>query len=305
MPMPMPEDAADRYQLIFFVAAAVFILVQMVRGWRLGVVRQLVHLLAMLVAYVVALLAGKFAAPIFHPLGYPDIIASLIAGLVVAAIVYVSITTAGAILFRRTDQQAIRLVRLGYGAGGSLIGLIVGIVTVWIVVVGIRMLGSVAEAEVAISHQPVLVSRSARAPALQVHPGAFVENLARMKQSLDHGATGEMMQRLDPFPDKTYAIVAKISRVLSSPESMARFLDYPGAKTLSEQPRIVALQNDPLIVREVEQRHYLDLLKNEHIVAAANDPEVAALVKNFDLEKALDYALGGNEKNGSSHRAQR
>jgi uncharacterized membrane protein required for colicin V production len=295
----MPEDAAGRYELIFLVSAAAFICFQMVHGWRLGVVRQMVHLFALVVSYLVAIFSGKLAMPLLRFIGYPDIVLSMIAGLVLAGIVYVSITAIGTILFRRTNQQNIRLIRLGYGAGGSLIGLIVGFVTVWLVAAGIRMLGAVAEAEVTLSQQPV----SARGrPSVQVRPGPFVEQLARMKESLDQGTTGAVMQRIDPLPESAYLTVGKIARVISSPERITRFLDYPGARALSQHPRIVALQSDPLIIHEIEQRHYLALLKNENIVAAANDSEVNALVKRFDLEKALDYALGEKEKSDSARR---
>lgn len=296
----MAEDV-DRYQMVFFISAALFICFQIVRGWQLGIVRQLVHLFALVVSYVVAIFAGRLAAPLFRPLGYPNIVVSFVVGMVLAILVYVSITMAGAILFRRTNQQNIRLIRLGYGAGGSLIGLIVGVITVWLVMAGIRMLGTVAEAEVALSRQPVALSPH-RLPAVQVHPGPMVEQLARIKQSLDQGTAGGVMDRIDPIPDRAYGIVTKISHVISSPQSMERFLDYPGARDLSQHPRIQALQTDPLIVRGIEQHDYFTLLKNERIVAAANDPEVAALVRHFDLEKALDYALHGNDKNSDSAR---
>ena len=64
-----------------------------------------------------------------------------------------------------------------------------------------------------------------------------------------------------------------------------------GAKELTEHPRIVALQRDPDVTREIEGRDYFALLRNERIVSAANDPELHALVRQFELEKALDYAL--------------
>src|SRR5438067_12912801 len=94
----MLEDAGH-YELIFFVSAAAFICFQMVHGWRLGVVRQMVHLFALVVSYLVAIFSGKLAMPLLRFIGYPDIVLSMIAGLVMAAIVYGSITVIGAILF--------------------------------------------------------------------------------------------------------------------------------------------------------------------------------------------------------------
>lgn len=287
-------DDANHWQVVFFVSAAVFLTYQVVRGWRLGVARQLVNLLALAAGYATAIFGGRLAAPIFRPLGYPDFIVSLVAGSVLAFIVFAALSSLGALLFRRTAEQEIGLVRISYGAGGSLVGLVFGVVTIWFFVLGIRLLGTVAEAEVQMAaQQPVETSHGM---VVRVQPGPMAENLARIKESLDHSAAGAVVQRLDPVPVRAYDVLAKMSRVLSSPASMGRFLDFPGAQPLARHPRILALQSDPAILRAIEERNFLSLLKNQRIVAAANDPEVNALVRRFDLEKALDYALRGNEK---------
>ena len=87
--------------------------------------------------------------------------------------------------------------------------------------------------------------------------------------------------------------------MVSSDESVARFLSYPGVQPLAEHPKIVALQSDPQVSREVLERDYLALLRNERIVAAANDPEVAVLLRQFEFQKALDYAIRKPEKRGN------
>ena len=51
------------------------------------------------------------------------------------------------------------------------------------------------------------------------------------------------------------------------------------------------LQKDPEIARQVVRGNYMGLLGNPKILAAVNDPNLEALVKSFELEKALDYAL--------------
>jgi len=40
----------------------------------------------------------------------------------------------------------------------------------------------------------------------------------------------------------------------------------------------------------IVQRRFLDLLQNERIIDAANDPGIADRIKKFDLYAALDYA---------------
>ena len=36
---------------------------------------------------------------------------------------------------------------------------------------------------------------------------------------------------------------------------------------------------------------FLDLLQNQRIIDAANDPTLADRIKKFDLQRALDYAV--------------
>ena len=74
---------------------------------------------------------------------------------------------------------------------------------------------------------------------------------------------------------------------------MQRFVTYPGTKVLSQNPKIVALQTDPQITRQVERRDFVGLMANPKIVAVVNDPALEQLVRRFELEKALDYALTG------------
>ncbi|MEA3188308.1 MAG: hypothetical protein QOD99_2138 [Chthoniobacter sp.] len=274
------EDA-DRFRLIFLIAAALFVLVQVVRGWRSGVVRQLVNLLALIVAYAVAIFGGRLAVPVFRPIGYPDFLVSLIAGSIMAMVAFTAISLTGRILFRRTNQQSVGLLRLGYGAGGSMIGMVFGFLTVWLVVLGIRLLGTVAETE---------MIASAPTPRRLQRP-ALIESVAHMKESLEQGTTGAIVNRMDPIPDKVYEIMTKIGRVVSSPKAVDRFMSYPGARHLSQHPKIMALQKDASVSREIQQRNYLALLRSQSLVQTLNDPEVGTLVKNFELEKALDYAL--------------
>ena len=73
---------------------------------------------------------------------------------------------------------------------------------------------------------------------------------------------------------------------------MDKFLRYPGAVELSRHPRIVALRDDPEIAEEIAKGKYLALLSNQSVVDAANDPELGGMLKRFELEKAIDYALG-------------
>jgi uncharacterized membrane protein required for colicin V production len=274
----------DHFQLLFLGGSALLMLVESIRGWRTGVARQLVNLFALVLGYACAVLAGKMAAPILHPLGYPDLLMSVIAGAICFAIVYYSLKYLGSILFRRTREQSLGLARLGYGAGGSFLGFVGAVTTIWLSVIAIHCLGTVAQAEVNLARTP-----EGRKAGVTVTP--FTSSLAQFKQSIDSGPTGALLTSTDPVPTRLYSIFNKIAAVISNVDSMQRFVAYPGTEVLSENPKIQALRKDPQITQAVARRDYMGLLGNPKIAAAVNDPSLEGLVRGFQLEKALDYAL--------------
>ena len=204
----------------------------------------------------------------------------------------------GTILFKKTSQQDVGMIRFGFGASGAAVGALYGIFLVWIAILAIRLLGSVAETRIAVGKQPrSLPGNSTPAPGpAQPDPGSVVTGLAHMKQSLEQGAAGSMVQQVDPIPGTLYGILHKLGTMVSDEASVARFLSYPGVKPLLAHPKIAALQNDPEITRDIVKRDYFGLLRNSHILAAANDSEIGELMRKFEFEKALDYAIRKPEK---------
>lgn len=274
------NQSSSVWQLAFFSFALVLVLFEAVRGWRLGVVRQLVRLLALVCAYASALFAGRWLVPVLRPLfRAPDLILSVTAGALLALLVYALINTIGAILFKRTAHQPAGVMRVLYGFAGATLGVFFGLFTVWLVVVAIRSLGAIAGAETKIA-----ATNKAADPA-------ELSSLARLKHSLEQGPLGQAVTSVDPVPTKSYDTLGKLGTVLSNPRSAERFLTCPGARELTENPRIVALRNDPEIVQLIEAQRYFDLLQNPKLIAALNDPALAAQVRSFDFQKALNFAL--------------
>ena len=60
---------------------------------------------------------------------------------------------------------------------------------------------------------------------------------------------------------------------------------------MTEHPKIAALHSDPEIAKSLIAQDYFALVRNEHIIRAANDREIGELMAKFEFEKALDYAL--------------
>ncbi len=290
------------WQLIFISFAAVLILFEVLRGWRRGLARQLARLGALMAAYFVAFFGGKMIVPIARPLiKMPDIALSIIGGALLAILVYTIISTLGCMLFRRTSQHDSAVVRFVYGSTGAILGFFFGAFLVWLIVVGVRSLGAVADAQVASSRMAPATVQPANLHAVDIRRRSLPErseetpnlmaSLAKLKNSLELGAVGDVVKKADVVPAKTYETLGKAGKVFSNPESAQKFLTFPGARELSEQPKIVALRDDPEISEMIAQGRFVDLLQNDKVLRAANDPALIEQIKKFDLNAALDYAV--------------
>jgi uncharacterized membrane protein required for colicin V production len=290
------------WQAVFISFAVVLILFEVVRGWRLGLIRQLVRVAALAAAYAAAVFGGRLLVPMVRPfLKMPDIVLSILAGAVLAFAIYALVTSMGMVLFKRTGQQNSRLVRLIYGFAGAIVGLFFGAFVLWLIVASVRAVGAVADAQVRSRARSPEAGQSATLRALDVRrrflsepnagSTALATSLARLKNSLELGPFGNAVKQTDPVPLETYAVLGKVGSVLSSPARAQKFLTFPGAHELSEHPKIVALRDDPEISEMIAQGRFLDLIQDQRLIDAANDPALANRIKKFDLQRALDYAI--------------
>jgi hypothetical protein len=225
----------------------------------------------------------------------PDTLLSILAGALFALVIYAVISGIGSALFRRTDQHESVTVRLLYGSTGAALGAFFGLFMVWLTVVAVRSIGSVANAEVREQTNDSTVLH-----AVDMRRRIFAESgeneaplttsLARLKNSLEMGVIGNMLKKTDVVPPKTYDLIEKIGTVAANPQYAERFLEYPGAKELSEHPKIIALRNDQEISQMFAQGQLLELIQDHRIIDAANDPELRERLKKFDVVAALNYA---------------
>jgi hypothetical protein len=105
------------------------------------------------------------------------------------------------------------------------------------------------------------------------------------------GVIGNTVKKIDVVPQKTYDLLEKISAVAANPQNAERFLSFPGARELSEHPKIIALRNDQEISQMLAQGQLIELIQDHRIIDAANDADLHARLKKFDLDAALNYAL--------------
>ena len=288
------------WQLVFVSIALLLVFYEILRGWRRGGARQLTRLGALVAAYFAGFFGGKLALPFARPfLKMPDAILTIVAGVIVAIAVYVLISALGALLFKSTNQHQSAIARLTYGISGAVLGFFFGAFLVWAIVVGVRSVGAIADAQV-----QEQAAQSTFVHAVDVRSGyvagatsawsELMTSLARLKNSLELGAIGDAVKKTDVMPTKTYDVLGKVGRVASSPQAAERFLSYPGARELSEHPKIVALRNDPEITDLIQQGRIVDLMRDQRVINAANDPTLVRAVKHFDFRAALDYATTTN-----------
>ena len=298
------SHGADMWQGAFFVGALLFVAFTAWHGWRLGIVRQIISILALASAYIIGYFGGGMLGPLLHRfLDVPERVLAVGGAAVLGLVIYFSMTLIGAIAFKKTAQQSVGLIRFGYGVAGAVFGMFYGLFLVWITVLAIRLLGSVAETQIAVAKNPHLsLGKPTPKPPPATPPSAVVVGLAHMKQSLEQGTAGAMVQQVDPIPGTLYGILHKLGVMVSDEKSVDRFLAYPGVKPLLAHPKIAALQNDPDITRDIVNRNYFALIRNRHIITAANDAEIGDLMRRFEFEKALDYAIHPADKDAPKAR---
>ena len=108
--------------------AALIVALKAWHGWRSGAVRQAIGLGALLVAGFAGIVAGPIAEPMIEPLlSVPDAARAPIAGLLLGLATYLAITLTATVLFKKTEQQTVGVIRFGYGLGGAVLGAIFGL----------------------------------------------------------------------------------------------------------------------------------------------------------------------------------
>jgi hypothetical protein len=304
---PPVAGSGSGWQLVFVSLAVVILLMEIIHGWRLGLIRQLVRVIAIIVAYSCGFFAAKATIPIMRSyLKLPDPILAALGGAILAFVLFAAINLIGAFLFKKTAQQPSPVVRLIWGFSGAVLGILLGVFTLWLTFTGIRMIGSVAQAQLRTQNQPATSaqpnttlrgdsavpgpSRTGVSP-----PNPLMTMLAEMKASLENGRVGATVRAVDPLPPALYRGLEKAGEVASNPQSAERFLSFPGAREISEHPRVVALRNDRQVMELIATGQYFELMKNQHLIDAMNDSSLQARIKKFDLERALDYALQKND----------
>jgi uncharacterized membrane protein required for colicin V production len=281
------DVSADNLKTAYYGLSAILVAALGWSGWRQGVVRQLMTLLAIACAYVAAWYGASSAAPVFAFLKYPPQVTTIIGGAAVGCATFLGVHGLRRWFFKRTAQQKSPTVRLSYGILGAILGVTFGSLLFLLTTGFVRAVGVVAKSRIEdIEHE----KHFSETPPEE--PGPLVQTFAKLTSALGEGKSGKFLQRYDAVPaTHVFATIAKLGIMVSRPEAVDRFLAYPGVEKLAFHPKLVAVKNDPEVFQLLCTRSFVKLLRHEKVLALACDTEFNALMKQMEFEKALDFAL--------------
>ena len=115
--------------------------------------------------------------------------------------------------------------------------------------------------------------------------------LVMLKESLELGSAGRLLESVDILPADFYDLVQQIGRLTGDQQRMMRFLDYPGIQEILKNPRVAKLLNDPGVIRASQDKDIFVIFSNKAFAAAVKDPVLAEQLRKVDLRAALKFAL--------------
>ena len=274
-------DGSPEWQRYIFIAATLFLIWEIWRGWKYGAVRSLLRLAALFCAWIGGTTAaGATGTVIGFVTKEPPLLAPAIVGVSVAVGIYIILSLLAGLLFKTTEHHA-GVIRWGFGVGGAFCGLVYGLLLLWGGITMIRGLGALGELRV--------VQARNEGRSLESEKKALF--LIKLKESLELGATGKTLKNADPLPTSFYDNIVKVSMVAGNQRALERFCQYPETLKIIANPHVAALLQDPQLEKAAQSRNIFPLIHNKHVQAAMNDPKLMAQFQAFDLTAALDYAL--------------
>jgi len=286
------ELSADTVKTAYYGVSAALIALLGWNGWKQGFARQFMTLLSIGCAYAAAWWGGPAAAPIFGFLKYPAQITTMISSAAVGITTFLALHGLRRLLFKPTSLHKSAGIRFSYGLLGALINVAFGILLFLLTTGAIRAIGTVAQSRL----DDMEKEKLSPVPLPPDEPGPLVRSFAKLGGALDEGKSGKFLHRYEAVPAAhAFATLAKIGIMVSRPEAVERFLAYPGVKTLTTHPKLIAVKEDPSVSELLLSSSFIKLLRHEKVIALANDTEFNALVKQMGFDQALEYALKGDK----------
>lgn len=285
--------------------AVIFILMGAWRGWKDGAGRTLMALVSLVAAYACAYLFGDEAGAFLDgKLNYPDFVLTALGGMAVALAVFLTGATLGVLAFQRASTMHDPEKRTRSGRVGALFGATVATGMCLVLLVILRMGGTVAEAmfvgmeDYAASMEQGGASTEgnggtdAQSAESQRIADVLARTMAQVKNALEAGLFGDLFELADPLPPEFYRVLEKVGLVVANPIALDRFRQNPIVNEMARNPKFAALLEDEEIRQLASGRDLNGLLRHPKVLAVAADPEIRARLQQVDFEKLLDEALG-------------
>ena len=270
-----------QWQQWIFIAALAWLLFEMWRGWRLGLIRGVLRIIILVAAWVAASAAAAStttALALFFQ--RPSSLLPTVAAVIVGFAIYLLGAFLSGLLLKRTEHHH-GLLRGILGIGGACCGLLFGLFFLWGGVSLIRTLGLFGEMRLL----------EARHQGRSITNDTLACNLVRLEKSLEMGPTGQFLITTDPLSTTFYDNTRKSMAVMQNPEVLRRFLQAPSAQKILQNDSMMQLLHDPEIQEELRSGSILALMHNQHVEAIFHDSKLMQQLKEFDLTSALNYAL--------------
>ncbi|MBX9577217.1 MAG: hypothetical protein K2W97_01930 [Chthoniobacterales bacterium] len=269
------------WQHWIFIAALAWLLFEMWRGWRLGMIRGMVKIFLLIAAWIgasAAAAATSAALAVFFrtpSTAIPTAIAAL-----VGLTIYFFGTLLAGFLLKRTEHHH-GLFQTIFGIGGACCGLLFGLFFLWGGISLVRSLGLFGEMRL----------MEAQRKGCPLKDESFACNLVRLERSLEMGPMGQFLISTDPLSPAFYENTRKSMKVMQDPEAFQRFLQSPNVERLLMNPRLNHVLNNRELQDEIKIGNIPAVFHDPDIQALLHDPQVMKELKQFDLSQAVDYAL--------------
>jgi Colicin V production protein len=261
-------QGSPQWQTALFILAGGYLLWSAVRGWRQGLMRQVMGIFALFAAGFLVLQFTDRLQDLLRS-HVPALILIPVSAVLIWIVSFNSIVLIGQLLFRPTRDCQSSFSQLVSGFGGAAIGAGCGLLLVFCVLIGVKIMGRIAANQVEIQQ------------VKNENCGVFIRNLAKLKNSVELGYAGRVIEWMDPIPKRFYQELDQYSRLIADPEALSTSL-----RRIWVDPQIIEIERDPEIVSDLQRGDILAVCTNRKVAALLNDPQLPRVFAQGDLDAA-------------------
>jgi hypothetical protein len=128
---------------------------------------------------------------------------------------------------------------------------------------------------------------------------------ARWNEAMDRDYLGALVAKLDPLAASARGAITNLLVALKDNAAGGKLAEDPAAAGVLRSDSLRDMANDPEIRQLVERGDFIALFDHPKMKQVASDPEIAKLLKGFQVEKAVDSSLYAVEDSGELRRRER